>query len=95
MSQFPPRVLGALSLAADGLTVPEIAATMVVSPHTAKHYLTQARAALDALNTTHAVALAYQQGVLGEGPADVEAAALVRLAGEMGYRIALVPLDDA
>lgn len=95
MSQLQPRPREALTLAADGLTVDEIATTMLISEHTAKYYLGEARGALDALNTTHAVALAYQRGILLAEPADADAVALVRLAERMGYRIALVPLEDA
>lgn len=53
-----PRQKQALCLAACGLTDIEAARQMAVAPRTIRGYLQEARRRLNALNTTHAVAIA-------------------------------------
>jgi DNA-binding CsgD family transcriptional regulator len=53
-----------LQLAAAGLDYQEIGARLWVSGDTVRSHLTKARRALGAVNTTHAVALAVQQGIV-------------------------------
>lgn len=48
-----------LILAAKGLTVNEMARILTISPRTVKHHLALARCRLDAVNTTHAVAIYF------------------------------------
>lgn len=93
MSGLTPRQLACLRLIADGHTYTEIGRKLDVAERTVKFHLTDARTALRARNTIHAVAIGYQRGHLACGP--VEDLALLRKAREMGYRIALVPLEDA
>jgi DNA-binding CsgD family transcriptional regulator len=86
------RQLVCLSLAADGHTLDQIAAKMYISQSTAKTCLHRARTALGAHTTAHAVALAYQTGLLGD-TASVVANILGQVAGTLGYDIALLPRE--
>lgn len=95
MSNLTPRQLQVLRLIAAGHTDRAIASQLGVRHSTIKTTKGNLFDRLEAHCAAEAVHIAYRRGILARDPADVEAAALVRLAGEMGYRIALVPLEDA
>lgn len=59
-----PRQLEILTLSSEGYLVPKIASLLFLSPHTIKSHNKVILKKLGAHNITHAVALAYQQGVL-------------------------------
>lgn len=62
--------LQALTLAANGLSVPQIGARLFKGSETVKTQLGRARLKLGAQNTAHAVAIAVRAGVIT--PSDVE-----------------------
>ena len=64
-----PRQLSVLAALAAGDTVDQAAGRLLVSSSTAKKAIEGARAKLGARSTAHAVALAYEAGILpvGEG----------------------------
>lgn len=64
MIQLTDRELAVLEHAADGSTNVEIGRALIVSPETVKTYKRQLFEKLEARNTTHAVAIAFRQGVL-------------------------------
>lgn len=92
-SHLTARELEVLRHIADGDMLAEIAGKTHLSESTVKNCLNRALAALGARNRNHAVAIAYQRGILGDGTD--QNLAMLRQAREMGYRIALVPLEDA
>jgi DNA-binding CsgD family transcriptional regulator len=94
MSGLSPRQLQVLRLIADGRSVQGIADTLHVGHATASKVKGQVFAALGAVNGAQAVHLAHRRGILTD-PADAEAVALVRQAQAMGYRLALVPLEES
>ena len=53
-----------LALAAHGHTIKAIALRLSIAERTVKHYLYQARQKLGAMNTTHAVAIAVNWGLI-------------------------------
>jgi DNA-binding NarL/FixJ family response regulator len=59
-----PREMEVLSLAARGLTSPEIAAELVVSPSTVKTHFANSREKLGVPNRTAAVALGIKLGLI-------------------------------
>lgn len=61
-----PRELEVLTLASGGMTKPDIARLLSIAEQTVKDHLAHARQKLGAKNTTHAVLLASQQGILKE-----------------------------
>ena len=68
VSDRPPvvsaRELQVLELRADGLTAWEIGERLWISEETVKCYLKRINAKLEARNSTHAVAIGYQTGLL-------------------------------
>lgn len=64
MAELTRCQLRALSLAADGLRVGEIAELMNISVRTAEHHLKTARKAMDSKTTAGAVASAIRQGLI-------------------------------
>ena len=89
-----PRQLECLRHAADGHTYAETATLLHVGRTTVKTTLHMAAEKLDARNTTHAVAIAYQHGLLEVvGDHNREQLAVLRSARELGCRIALVRED--
>jgi len=93
MSDLTDRQLTVLRLTADGHTNLEIGEALFVSRRVVTNDLEQVRKFLGARTTIHAVAQAYRTGVLAG--ADVEQVRMLQLAADMGYRIALVPLEGA
>lgn len=63
-SPLSPGERRALELAADGLSVPDIAAKLGVATKTADAYLSRVRTKLSARNTTHATAIALRFGMI-------------------------------
>lgn len=59
-----PRQLQVLRLAADGLTMDEIAARIYLSAWSVKNELVRARRRLHAHNTAHAVAIAMSRNLI-------------------------------
>lgn len=59
-----PRQLEVLRLVADGLTIPQIARTLGLSYHSVQTHLSRTYAALGVVCAPHAVAIAYQHGLL-------------------------------
>jgi len=84
------RELACLKLAADGLTYAEIGQQLHISRRGVKTHISHAIEKLEARNTTHAVAIAHHEGLLGE-PDQRAQVGIVRLAEQMGCWIALVP----
>jgi DNA-binding CsgD family transcriptional regulator len=95
VSDLSDREVDVLRLAAAGLTYEQIGSKLHLSHHTVRSHISRIIQCLQARNTPHAVAVAYQRGILAADPAETEAVRLVRLAEAMGYRIALVPREDA
>lgn len=95
MSDLSPRQLQVLRLVADGHTTERIAQELLIGFATVKTTIAYLFRKLDVHTSAQAVHVAYQRGILLAEPADADAVALVRLAERMGYRIALVPLEDA
>lgn len=62
--RLSPRELEALRLAADGLSMPEIAESTGRATETVKTQLARARSKLGARNVAHAVALAFRAGLV-------------------------------
>lgn len=62
------RELDTLSLSAQGLMTKQIAESLFVAPTTVKAHLAHIRAKLGAATTTHAVATAYERGILPTRP---------------------------
>jgi DNA-binding CsgD family transcriptional regulator len=85
-----PRQLDCLRLAADGLRHDDIAGRLHISPRVVRKDLSAAIHELHARSTTHAVAIAYRRGILGDSTTRQQVA-LVQLAERMGCWIALVP----
>jgi DNA-binding CsgD family transcriptional regulator len=59
-----PRLLPVLRLISQGHTHSQAAAQLHLSPRTVGKYMTTAIAELGAQNTPHAVAIAYEAGIL-------------------------------
>ena len=59
-----PREVDAMTLLAIGYSRAQVADTLSISEHTLRVYIESARFKLGALNTTHAVARALQQGLI-------------------------------
>ncbi|MEM1302496.1 MAG: LuxR C-terminal-related transcriptional regulator, partial [Pseudomonadota bacterium] len=59
-----PREIDAMSLLAVGYSRAQVAENLSISEHTLRVYIESARFKLGALNTTHAVARAMQQGYI-------------------------------
>lgn len=95
MSDLTPRQLQILRLITEGHTTGRIAKDLLISHATVKSTMGDLFERLGAHRAAQAVHVAYQRGILLAEPADADAVALVRLAERMGYRIALVPLEDA
>jgi LuxR family transcriptional regulator len=53
-----------LGLVADGLSTPELARTLEISPHSVESHVRKAMERLGAANRAHAVALALRSGLL-------------------------------
>ena len=58
------RELEILTLLSEGLEDREIAATLFLSPKTVKFHMASARRKIGARNRTHAVAIAYREGIV-------------------------------
>jgi DNA-binding CsgD family transcriptional regulator len=58
------RQLDVLQAISNGLSEKQVAAELWLSPQTVKFHLKAARRRMDALNTTHAVALAIREGLI-------------------------------
>lgn len=84
------RQLACLRHAADGTPLRETAKHLNVSESTAKDDMLDARRQLGARNTTHAVVIAIDRGLIGHDTMRQQVA-LVQLAERMGCWIALVP----
>jgi DNA-binding NarL/FixJ family response regulator len=69
-----PRELEVLAAVAHGCSTKTAAKTIGLSYHTCKDYLRFARAKLNAENTTHAVVIAIQRGLIQCRPANKEKA---------------------
>ena len=63
-SELSPRERDALRMIATGKSRGQVAETLKISEHTLRVYLDTARTKLRALNTLHAVALAYKGGII-------------------------------
>ncbi len=94
MPDLSPRQLRVLRMTADGYTRERIAEEIYASVATVRNIREQIFTKLGADTAAHAVHIAHQYGILTD-PADAEAVALVRLAQAMGYRLALVPLEES
>jgi len=88
---LPPQELDVLRGMADGLTTPDIAARLEVSHGTVRGWQQQLYRRLGVSTGPHAVAVAYQRGILAVDPGVTAAAALLRKAAELGFRLAVVP----
>ena len=64
MTDLSDRQMDVLRLAADGLTTPQIAAELGLSPRTVDTHRELAIAEMGARNMVHAVALAIQEGLI-------------------------------
>lgn len=86
------RQLACLRLAADGLRQDDIAAQLHISVRVVRADIGSAIHQMHARNAMHAVGIAYRTGLLA---ADNQQVALVQEAERMGYRIALVPVEQS
>jgi DNA-binding CsgD family transcriptional regulator len=66
-AKLSKRELEALTLIAGGCTTSEASHTMNISPRTLEVYLARSRVKLNARTTIHAVALAYEKGLISKG----------------------------
>jgi DNA-binding CsgD family transcriptional regulator len=64
MTNLTERQIDVLRMASEGLTTPEIAAQLGVSPRTVDTHREHALAELGARNMVHAVALGLKEGIL-------------------------------
>ena len=64
MTDLSDRQMDVLRLAADGLTTPQIAVELGLSPRTVDTHREHAIAEMGARNMVHAVALAIQEGLI-------------------------------
>ena len=62
--QLSPREIDAMTLLAVGYSRAQVAQSLSISEHTLRVYIESARFKLGAMNTTHAVARAMQQGYI-------------------------------
>jgi len=95
VSDLTARQAAVLRLLADGLTGPQIAAELNISTAYLRDINTGLYQRYGAANAAQAVHQAWRHGHLAHDPADAQAVALVRQAQAMGYRLALIPLEDS
>ncbi|WGM19523.1 response regulator transcription factor [Paenarthrobacter sp. OM7] len=67
LSRLTEREREVLVLVARGLTNQEIAASLVISPHTAKTHVNRIMTKVDARDRAHLVILAYESGLVSAG----------------------------
>ncbi|MGJ3189243.1 response regulator transcription factor [Paenarthrobacter sp. FR1] len=68
LARLTEREREVLLLVARGLTNQEIAADLVISPHTAKTHVNRIMTKVDARDRAHLVILAYESGLVSAGP---------------------------
>lgn len=90
---LPPHELAVLRAMADGYATPDIADRLHASFGTVKGWQQQLYRRLGVNTGPHAVAEAFRRGILGD-PDVAEAAAVLRQAAELGYRLAVVPWPE-
>jgi DNA-binding CsgD family transcriptional regulator len=95
MSDLTARQVDVLTLIAQGRTAGQIAERLGTGESTVRSQLADIRQRLGATTVAQAVAVAYQRGILGDRLTNTAAVALVELAAELGYRLALIPKEDA
>lgn len=74
-----PRQLEILRLTADGLTCAEIGKKLFIGEQTVRTHRQAIRARMGAATLPHAIALAYQRGILGTLPDHLVSSALAKL----------------
>jgi DNA-binding NarL/FixJ family response regulator len=89
MTALTPRHLQVLQLMADGHTCHTIADELNINYTAVKEQRKGLFKRLGVHSPEHAVAVAYQRGILSPDPDVVEAADLLRRAHRHGYRLAL------
>ncbi len=92
---LPPRERDVLQAMVDGLTIREMARSWYVSEGTVKTHQANLYRRLGAHTGPQAVAEAFRRGILAVDPDLIAAAAILRQAAGLGYRLALVPLEES
>lgn len=89
------RQLDVLRLMASGHTAPAIAQHLGIAESSVKTHQQHLFAALGVHTGPHAVAVAYQRGILATDPAITTAAELLHASQQHGWRLAVVPWENA
>lgn len=95
MSSLAPRQLQVLRLMAGGLTAPAIARHLDIAECSVKTHQQKLFVALGVHTGPHAVAVAYERGILPADPAVAAAVALLHASEQHGWRLALIPWEPA